>query len=624
MYIRKTTRKYKGKTYSNYLLVESHHTANGPRQKVICSLGDLKPRPREGWLKLARQVEAKLSGQAPLFEEPDEEAEAIVRKVRKDKAAKGTPGKGDRGRNKPNDLLAVHTDEVTTERHREAGSVHVGYRFWKRLGLDKILTDVGLTARARALTCVMTMNRLVHPSSELAMPDWIRSTALDDLLGMDFAWLAEDALYRNLDRLHPQRAAIESALFEREQNLFNLDQAVFLYDLTSTYFEGGAARNPKARRGYSRDKRPDCKQVVVGLVVNRDGFPIAHEVFEGNTQDRETVGKMLDLIDKRVGLEPGQTVVVDRGMAYDDNLQEITDRKLHYMVASRQSERDAWLADFEDPEGFEEVIRQPSPRNPFQKKSHIQVKRRRRDEETLVLCLSSERKEKDRAIREKQEGRFRADVAKLEARIRGGGLVQPVKIGEAMGRLKERYPRVARYYALAYDPETKHLTCHLDPTKRGNAEKLDGSYILKSDRDDLSAEEGWRFYMLLTRAENAFRSMKSPLLMRPIHHQREDRVETHIFLSVLAYHLLVAIEKTLLDQGVHTSWATVRETLRTHQVCTVVLPADGGSVLRIRRASTPELQHVELYELLGVPTTIIAPRKTWSDGQAPDSDAKNT
>ena len=269
------------------------------------------------------------------------------------------------------------------------------------------------------------------------------------------------------------------------------------------------------------------------------------------------------------------------------------------------------------------MIRQPSPRNPFQKKSHIQVKMRRRDEETLVLCLSRERKEKDRAIREQQEGRFLADVANLEERIRRGGLVKPVKIGEAMGRLKERYPRVARYYTLEYEPETKQLTCKLDQEKRSTAEKLDGSYILKSDRDDWSADQTWRFYMLLTRAENAFRSMKSPLSMRPIHHRRGERVETHIFLSVLAYHLLVAIEKTLLDQGVHTSWATVRETLRTHQVCTVVLPADGGSVLRIRRASTPEPQHVELYDLLRVPTKIMAPRKTWSDGRAPYSDAKN-
>ena len=622
MYIRKTTRGYKDKTYDNYLLVESVATPKGPRQKVICSLGDLTPRPRSEWLKLARKLEAKLSGQEPLFDEPDEEVEAIVQKVEQNKAAKRKRRKAQSRTRSDEDLVAIHTNRVTTERHREAGPVHVGYQFWKRLGLEEILSEVGLTARARALTCVMTMNRLVHPSSELAMPDWIRGTALDDLMGMDFESLAEDALYRNLDRLHPHRAAIESGLVERERTLFNLDQTVLLYDLTSTYFEGQALKNPKAKYGYSRDKRPDCKQVIVGLVINRDGFPTAHEVFEGNAQDRQTLGTMLDLLDQRVGLQAGQTVVVDRGMAYDDNLEEITGRKLHYIVASRQSERDVWLADFEDLEGFEEVVRRPSPRNPFQKKSRIHVKMKRSGDQTHVLCLSSERTAKDRAIRQKQEGRLLADVAKLEERVRDGRLADPIKIGEAIGRLKERYPRVARYHRMAYDPKRKRFVCRADEQRRQTAEQLDGSYILKSDRKDLSADEVWRFYMLLTRAENAFRSMKSPLAERPIFHHLEHRVETHIFVCVLAYHHLVSIEKTLLDQGVHTSWATVREVLRTHQVCTVALPANGGAVLRIRRASTPEPQHVELYELLGVPAQVVPPRKTWSDGTGQNSDGK--
>ena len=166
----------------------------------------------------------------------------------------------------------------------------------------------------------MTLNRLIHPDSEHAMPDWIRSTALGDILGVDFTTLVDDPLYRNLDRLHPNRAAIESDLVERERRLFQLDPTVYLYDLTSTYFEGQAKRNPKAKRGYSRDKRPDCKQVVVGLVIGREGFPIAHEVFDGNTQDRKTLGRMLDLLKDRVGMPEGSTVVVDRGMAYAENL----------------------------------------------------------------------------------------------------------------------------------------------------------------------------------------------------------------------------------------------------------------------------------------------------------------
>ena len=358
----------------------------------------------------------------------------IVRQVQEQRI--GKPRKSDNASTDPSqttDLVTVHADRVTATQHRAAGPVHVGFQFWKRLEFDVILRRLGFSTKAIQLTCAMTLNRLIHPDSEHAMPDWIRSTALGDILGVDFTGLVHDPLYRNLDRLHPNRAAIESDLVERERNLFQLDSTVYLYDLTSTYFEGHAKRNPKAKRGYSRDKRPDCKQVVVGLVISREGFPIAHEVFDGNTQDRKTLGRILDLLKDRVGMPEGSTVVVDRGMAYAENLEE-----------------------------------------------------------------------------------------------------------------------------------------------------------------------------------NAFRMMKTPLAERPIFHHLEHRVETHIFLCVLAYHLLVAIETTLLNQGVHTSWATVRKTLSTHQVATIVLPTDNGKVLRIRKGMTPEPAHLELYRLLKVPQEIMHPIKTWS------------
>jgi transposase len=617
MFIRKTTRKYKEKTYTNYLLVESVHTPKGPRQKVICSLGDLSPRPARQWLQLAHKIEDALVGQANLFEAPDAEVEQIVRQVRQRPTKK--PGKTSSKRRDAaadEDLIAVHADQVRMERPREAGPVHVGYQFWKRLGMEEILRGLDFKPRAIQLTCAMTLNRLIYPSSEHAMPDWIRRTALGDILGVDFSPLVEDPLYRNLDRLHPNRVAVERALVERERNLFNLDQTIFLYDLTSTYFEGKALRNPKAQRGYSRDKRPDCKQVVVGLVINRDGFPIAHEIFAGNVQDRQTLGTMLDLLAQRVGFVEGQTVVVDRGMAYPENLQEIKDRQLHYIVATRQSERDAWLDDFQDQEGFEEMIRVPSPLNPFQKKSKVQVKRKQSNGETFVLCTSSERTEKDRAIRQKQEQRFLADLAKLQKRISRGRLVREVAIGEAIGRLKERYPRVARYHTLRFDTENRTLRHEPEEAMKEKAEMLDGAYLLRTDRDDLEAKEAWLLYMTLTRAENAFRAMKSPLAERPIFHHLEHRVETHIFLCVLAYHLLVAIETTLLEQGCHTSWATVRQTLATHQVVTIVLPTDGGKILQIRKATAPEPEHVELYRLLEVPTEIMRPQRTWTQPPA--------
>ena len=613
MFIRKTTRKYKDRVYTNYQLVQSVQTPKGPRQKLICSLGDLSPRPAEQWRHLAHQVEDGLRGQAGLLEDAQEaEAGPIVRQIRQRHAGRAGPAPSRGGGSSEGEWIAVHADRVQVERPREAGPVHVGYQFWKRLGLDEILRGLDFSERAMQLTCAMTLNRLIHPASEHAMPDWIRSTALEDLLGVDFELLGDDPLYRNLDRLYPNRATIESALVQRERSLFNLQPTVFFYDLTSTYFEGQALANPKARRGYSRDQRPDCKQVVVGLAVGREGFPLAHEIFAGNVQDRQTLGVMLDRLGARVALAAGATVVVDRGMAYAENLQEIRDRQLHYVIAARQPERDQWLDDFEDPQGFEEVHREPSPRNPFQKKSTVRVKLLHRDGEHFVLCTSSERVAKDRAIREKQEARFLADLEKLQRRIDAGHLVREMAIGEAIGRLKERYPRVARYHTLSYDAAGRRLVHEPNEAKKTKAELLDGGYLLRTDREDLTGPEAWLLYMTLTRAEAAFRAMKSPLAERPIFHQVERRVETHIFLCVLAYHLLVAIETTLLGHGLHTSWATVREALATHQVVTIVLPTDESRVLKIRKGTTPEREHQELYRLLKVPEEIIRPQRTWS------------
>ena len=617
MYLRKSIRKYRGKTYTNHVLVQSVQTPKGPRQKAICSLGDLSPRPAKEWLKLAHRIEDALVGQGLLVDDTDQETKALIKKVKERMGKRKVQPEAN------DEIVSIEVDKVNTSLHREAGSAHVGYQFWKRLGLDKIVKEAGLSRRAQGVTCAMTLNRLIFPLSEHAMPNWIRSAAIDDILGVEFANLAEDTLYRNLDKLYPSRGFIESALAERERSLFNLEPTIFFYDVTSTYFEGEAKRNGKARRGYSRDRRPDCKQVLVGLAIGAEGFPLAHEVLEGNLQDRQTLERMLSLLDERVGLKEGQTVVIDRGMAYEDNIKQIVGRKLHYIVASRQSERDMWLYEFEGLEGFEEIHRSPSTENPFQKKSSVRVKRMQKDDQTHVLCLSSGRMEKDKAIRQKQQERFVQDIGKLQKRIRGGRVVKEGVIHEAIGRIKERYPRVARYYQVTYDREHKELLCEQDEDKMQKAEMLDGSYMLKTDRMDLSAEEIWRIYVTLTRAEAAFRAMKSPLSERPIFHQLQHRVETHIFLCVLAYHLLVAIENTLLDRGVHTSWWSIRQILKTHQVCTILLPADNGYVLNIRKASLPEPEHVAMYKLLNIPLEITVPKKFWTRGDKNNSDEKS-
>jgi transposase len=250
-----------------------------------------------------------------------------------------------------------------------------------------------------------------------------------------------------------------------------------------------------------------------------------------------------------------------------------------------------------------------------QKKTTIEIKTRVDGDQTYVLCRSEQRIAKDHAIRVKQEGRLRADIDRLAKRVADGKLVKAEKINQAIGRLQERYPRVARTFDLSYDTQTAALNAQFNADQYAKAERLDGCYLIKTDRGDLSGDELWRIYILLTRAETAFRDMKSPLAERPIFHHTERRTEAHIFLCVIAYHLLIAIEKTLLDQGVHSSWPTVRDTLKTHQVCTIVLPAHDGSCLRIRKAATAESDVREIYRSLAISPEVIKPQHSWTPPQ---------
>jgi hypothetical protein len=300
-------------------------------------------------------------------------------------------------------------------------------------------------------------------------------------------------------------------------------------------------------------------------------------------------------------------------MAYEEDLAAIRAYGHHYIVAGRQPERNAWLAEFEQGDDWEEMVRTPSPRNPHQEKSRVRIKRRQQGNEVYILCLSEGREAKDRAIREKHELRLKEDMEALKTRVEKGQLKKVEKIHQAIGRLQERYPRVARYYRIDYDAERKTLGWEEDTEKKAIAAKLDGGYVLKTDRQDLTADEIWRTYILLTRVETAFRSMKSPLMEHPIFHHLQRRTQTHIFLCVLAYHLLAAIEKRFLDRGIHTSWWTLRQQLSTHQVITVVLPTADGRVLKIRKGTTPELAHKEIYATLKIPTEVMKPVKTWHE-----------
>lgn len=605
MFIKRTTKRLKGKTYFNHLLVESVATDKGPRHRVVCSLGSLEPAPPKEWRALARRMEEALDEQQALL-------------IDKPLAALPEPGREGLRARRPRvgaDSGEFDLEGLEFEQCREAGPVHVGHQMWERLGLDQILSQAGLSDEAQLLSQLMTLNRLIAPRSELAMSEWIRRTALADMVQKDFSALNEDRLYRNLDKLYPRRTAIEAQLVERERTLFGLKETIYLYDLTSTYFEGQALANPKAMRGYSRDKRPDCKQVVVGLVLDSEGFPKAHEVFAGNRPDSTTVAEMLRALEKRTGKVPGATVVVDRGMADSENLAAIRSAGYHYLVAGQQVGRGLYQEQFEAEENWQEIEREPSPRNPGQKKVRVFVKAAQTGEgqqEVIALCWSEGRTQKDRAIRQKQQGHLELELQKLQRRVKKGRLRDSAKIHQAIGRLKERYSRVARYYQIRYVAQEAALLWQEDLSAKARAQELDGTYLLKSSRLDLRHEEMWRTYILLTRVESAFRGMKSPLMERPIFHHLERRVETHIFLCVLAYHLLVCIERAFLDAGIHTSWATLREQLSTHQVLTVRLPSPQRKAsLTIRRDSKPEQIHRKIYKVLRMPERIIKPIQKW-------------
>ncbi len=466
-----------------------------------------------------------------------------------------------RGSKKHQKGSALIGRRLRSKRPGKLGAVHVGHQIWQRLGLDEILAGAGFGHKTRILTQIMTLNRLIEPSSELAVSDWVPRSALEDILKEDFGQLNEDRLYRNMDRLYGKRAPIEAVLREKESTLFSLKESILLYDLTSTYFEGLCLSNAKAKRGYSRDSRPDCKQVVVGLVLDGDGFPKAHEIFAGNRSDSTTVADMVGVLENRPGQKEGRHR--DRGPGHGQT--------------TRTSQPSARL-----------VITGWWPLgNPSESAilSNLKIKqagrrsfgslRRAMKANTKCACCSSRRtapmapkalpyagakgarRKTARSVRSRRSDFWPTlrSCASGSSQAACGHLPRFTKPSAGS---KERCPRVARYYLIAYDEHQSELSCRQDQKRKQKAESLDGSYLLKSSRNDLSAEDIWRNYILLTRVEAAFRSIKSPLCERPIFHHLERRVETHIFLCVLAYHLLVCIERAFLDQGIHTSWETLK------------------------------------------------------------------
>lgn len=569
-------------------LVESYRNEEGqPRQRVVVSLGDAQLPEIEKHL-IARSVENHLLGQSDLLAvELSEEASTWVRRILqlagRSKSAQPVCEKS---------IDGVVVDRVESENVVEFGAQFVALEAWEHLGISALLEKAKLNASQIATAQLLVTSRLIEPSSEWALIDWAERTALPELLGLRVTKSGKDRLYHVGDALFAHRKAIEEGLRKHEAGLFGSAGSVVLYDMTNTHFEGLCEKNPKARHGKNKQKRNDCRQVAVGMAFDSRGLALAHDVFEGNIAETKTLERMLDRL-ALPGTETAKPVVIlDAGFASKQNIALLKERALGYVInitrGSRAQHAEAFAAD-----GFELVPGRD-------RQSPVEVKTIADPDDpdgSLVLCRSALRREKESAMLSRAESRFLSDTAALRERIENARLKDPAKIERAIGRLQKKHPRLARFYSLRHADGTLHAT--RDDERHANATELLGDYVLKTERS-LSASQTWQLYMVLLQAEEGFACLKGTLGLRPNFHQLGHRVEAHIFISVLAYHLLTWIRETLRACGDTRDWKTLRRLLSTHSLVTTVLPLKDGRVLRIRKPSLPDPEQALVYQNLGI------------------------
>lgn len=603
MYIKKVKKSNPGakKIYEYLHLVENVRTAKGPRQRLILNLGHLDI-PQDHYKELANCIEAILTGQNTLFSSDpliEKHARKAAEKIR-EKHAKEQPidNKSESENNEHAVFKQVDVASLDATQVRSLGAEYVCHCQWNELRFNEILIQNGISKHLLPLIEALVVGRLVSPGSELHTWQWaMNGSAIFELAGNPLR-PSLNSLYRAGDLLFQLKDSLEQALAVQEKNLFSLQERMCFFDLTNTYFEGQVNGNPKAKRGKSKEKRLDCKLLTLALVVDEQGFPKYSNLYPGNQAECKTLKEIIEsLIEIRPGLAKDRTVIIDAGIATKDNIAYLKENHFHYIVVNRGKD------DFSASDTARmQLIRQTDQYS-------IEVKRKQIDGEAFLLCRSTARRGKDKGIRTRQESLF---IGRLQYYLDGlgkkGRTKSYPKIIEMIGRVRQKYPRASKIYDVEVIPED-------NPNKSVNAKdivwkkkpqydelsKFDGCYVLKTDRLDLSDKEIWETYVMLTQIESAFRSMKSSLGLRPNFHQLEHRADTHMFISVLAYHILHSIEYKLRQSGDHRLWATIREVLSTHQRLTIeydVKEQDQVCKHHLRLCSAAESEHKQIYQRL--------------------------
>ncbi len=572
MFLRELRPKKDGKEHSYWSLVETVRTPEGPRQRTLCYLGELNTSGQARWQKtMAVFNEQGESRQLKLF-----------------------PSEVEPPENDPN-VARVLLNKVRRERARQLGPCFLGLELWRRLGLDKfwegLLDDHPADVPWSRVAAVLAINRLCAPGSELAIEErWYPATALDDLLAIPEGSLNDTRLYRCLDRLLPHKTKLERHLRERYGELFGAEFDVLLYDLTSSYVEGAGEKDPMLQRGYSRDHRPDCKQVVIALIVNAEGFPLSYETFDGNRADVSTVEAVMRMVERKYG-RARRVWVFDRGIVSEEILAALRRRNGQYLVGTPRSKLKQFEAELLAG-GWEQV------------RDDVEVKRVTMPggEETSVLCRTTARREKEKAMRSRFSARMEKALGQLAQRVASGKLKDRGKIERRLGRIEARYPSVADLYQMQLVETDRglRLDWQILPERRTWQETREGAYLLRTNLQAESAAELWTKYMQLTEAEAAFRALKSALSIRPLFHQLEPRVKAHILVAFLGYALWVTLKHLLQRKQNSLTPARVLALLATVQSADIVLPTTDGREIRLRRVTTPSPEQSALLERLGI------------------------
>lgn len=604
MYIRKVKQinKDTGKEYYTHRLAETYRNAAGKvRQRVLLNLGTHFSVPQENWKKLADRIETILSGQQILFLPADEienEAQSIAKRiVHRDAKVVEVGAVAEQHlvpEQQEKDYQAVDVNSLEHQQPRQIGAEYVGYSMLKQLEFEQLLSDLNFNRKQINTAIGSMVGRLVAPGSERATQEYLRTGgALDELLGCNFHDLKKDSLYDIADKLLCKKNIIEKRLFQKEKSLFQLDEIITLYDLTNTYFEGKSDKNSNAAYGRSKEKRGDCPLVTLALVLDASGFPKKSEIFAGNVSEPKTLSQVIKRLENSENnLKP--IIIFDAGISSEENISWLKNNGYRYIAVSKKNEIKEVGDDYVE----------------LRHKKDYSIKAKLvKDETTLenkLYCYSEMKEKKEWGIRDQAELRYENELEKLSAGLKKNGTTKKyVKILEKIGRLKEKHKRVSFAYEVQVIADKEGVNAvairwtHVD-----SKQKTPGIYCLRSDCDNLGAQEMWDIYIMLTELEDAFRCLKSELGLRPIYHQITKRVDSHIFISVLAYHLLHTIRYQLKMHGINERWETIKKELRTHIRITSTLQCKDGRKLHIRKNSLPNPRQIQIYRALNLPTSI--------------------